>query len=175
MTHQPPPLVTEITAVLTRLCACWNRLEPQAIAELWDPEEAEPFLLPQEIEQPLVGWEALRGYLRRAGARLDAASMRVWNVNVKLVAPDLAVALYEMHWNGLIRGVVRPRGVDSRATVLFRRRGETWRICHYVEAPISPSLHLQHRYLDAVDADFLERVGWKDRKGERFWPDGTPL
>jgi hypothetical protein len=168
-------LADEIGDVIAKLCGCWTRLDLQAIAELWDREDPGIFLLPQEIEQPLVGWAALETYLSKARVRLQAASMRTWNLNARLIGPDLAVALYEMHWNGQMIGVTRPIGVDSRATAVLRRRNGTWRICHYVEAPVAFSLRLQQTYLDAVDADFAQRIGWQGQKGERLWPDGTPL
>ncbi len=169
------PLTTEIADVLAQLCACWTRLDLRAIADLWDADEPEIFFLPQEIEVPLVGHAALLEYLERAQLRLQAASMRTWNVNVRALAPDLAVALYEMHWNGLLHGVPRPMGVDSRATAIFRRRGHIWRIVHYVEAPSAFGLRLQQTYLAAADADFLQRIGWAERKGEQHWRDGTKL
>jgi hypothetical protein len=168
-------LTIEIADVLAQLCGCWTRLDLKAVADLWDKEEPEIFFLPHEIEQPLIGREALMEYLERAQLRLQAASMRTWNLHVRPLAPDLAVALYEMHWNGLLVGVPRPMGVDSRATAVFRRRGHVWRIVHYVEAPPAFGVRLQQTYLAAVDADFLQRVGWNERKDERQWPDGTRL
>jgi ketosteroid isomerase-like protein len=162
------PAMTElhddVSALLNRLCDCWTRLSLPEIADLWDRDDPGIFLLPQEIEHPLVGWPALEDYLARAQARLHAASMRVRNLNVRPLAPGMAVALYEMHWNGLIKGMARPMGVDSRATAVFRRRPDGWRICHYVEAPVAFMLHLQQRYHAAVDADFLARIE-KERSG----------
>jgi len=81
-------------------------------------------------------------------------SMRVWDVHAKQLAPDLAVALYQMHWNGEIKGFDHLVGIDSRVTAVFRRRGERWLICHYVEAPAAPMLHLQKYYAGNVDDDF---------------------
>ena len=152
-------LEREITAILDQLCDCWNACEPERVRALWDTDEPTPYAMPQEIEAPLIGWEALDGYFARARARLEAASMRVWDVHSKLLAPDLAVALYQMHWNGLIKGFDKPMGVDTRVTAIFRRRSAGWRICHYVEAPPAPMLHLQQRYAAAVDAAFLRIVG----------------
>ncbi len=165
----------EIARVLTRLCDCWTRLDLMAITELWDLNDPEIVIMPQEIEQPLVGEKGLRNYLTRSQARLHAASMRFWNLRVRSLAPDLAGALYEMHWNGQIGAVARPLGSDTRVTAIFRRRKDQWRFTQYIEAPVTISVRVQQAYLDAVDADFLKRIGWENRKNERRWPDGTPL
>lgn len=151
-------LQQEIESVLADLCGCWNRMDQPAIADLWDPNEPEPYALPQEINDPLIGWEQLRAYYRKAKARLVRCSMRTWDVHAKLLAPDLAVALYRMHWNGEITGFDHLFGIDSRVTVTFRKCGEPlkgrWMICHYVEAPAAPMLHLQKYYALSVDDDF---------------------
>lgn len=145
----------EIEATLTELCGCWNRLDQPAIRDLWDSEETEPYFLPQEIKDPIIGWNALEAYYATAQARLVRCSMRIWDVHAKPLSPDLAVALYQMHWNGEIKGFDHLFGIDSRVTALFRKRDDRWLICHYVEAPAAPMLHLQKYYASNVDPDFL--------------------
>jgi ketosteroid isomerase-like protein len=147
-------LHAEVGAVLDRLCDCWGRLQLLAIEELWDPLEATPYALPQEFRQPVIGWSALRAYWIQGAARLERASMRWWDLHCKRLAPELAVALYQMHWNGDIKGFDGLVGIDSRVTAVLRRRADGWRICHYVEAPAAPMLHLMKYYADSVDAGF---------------------
>ncbi len=147
-------LRTDISAVLDQLCACWNATRLRPILDLWDPAEDEPYALPQECIRPLLGWKALGDYLQQGEARLHRASMRYWDLQAKLLAPEVAIAIYQMHWNGHVKGFEWPMGIDSRVTAAFRRRGERWRICHYVEAPPAPLLHLQQRYAAAVDPEF---------------------
>ena len=168
-------LHAEIGSVIAALCNCWNRVALGEIEQLWDADDDLPFCLPQEVEAPLIGRAGLRLYLVKAGARLDAAAMRTWNLNVKPLSGDLAVALYEMHWNGAIHGFNRPVGVDTRVTAIFRRKPEGWRICHYVEAPVSFTLQLQMRNAAQADADFLDRIGWKADVTAPRWPDGDLL
>lgn len=149
------PIVDGIKATLGDLCTCWTQLNQPAIRDLWDPDENEPYFLPQEIKEPIIGWDALTAYYTAAQARLVRCSMRTWDVNAKLVAPNLAAALYQMHWNGEIKGFDHLFGIDSRVTALFRMRDDRWMICHYVEAPAAPMLHLQKYYASNVDTDFL--------------------
>lgn len=153
-------LKADIAAVLDALCACWNATDLGPIRDLWDADEAVPFALPQEILEPIISWERYERYLREGEARLHGSSMRWWDLNVKELAPGLAVALYQMHWNGQIKGFSFPMGVDSRVTAIFRRKPEGWKICHYVEAMPSPLLHLQQAYAAAVDPEFkVEAAG----------------
>ncbi|MEE8305622.1 MAG: nuclear transport factor 2 family protein [Gammaproteobacteria bacterium] len=152
--HNP---ATEIELLVTELCECWNRKDLQAIRALWDTEQATPHLMPQEKDQPIVSWPAFDEYLSEAQARLLRCSMRFWDLNVKPLGPDHAAALYQMHWNGEIRGFAKSLGIDSRVSAVFHRREDRWLICHYVEAPPAPMLHLQRSYAAAVDPDFLNR------------------
>lgn len=147
-------LNAEIAAVLDGLCHRWNTLALPTIEELWDPDEAVPYALPQELRAPLVGWPALRGYWTTAAARLRRASMRWWDLNAKPLGPGLAVALYQMHWDGDIVGFDGLVGIDSRVTAVLRHRAGQWRLCHYVEAPAAPMLHLMKYYAQSVDPAF---------------------
>lgn len=147
-------LKPEIEAVLAALCGCWNRLELGGIRGLWDADETEPYLLPQEVSAPIIGWAAFDAHFKNAGSRLKRASMRVWDVHAKDIGPDLATALYQFHWNGEIIGFDHLVGIDSRATATFRRKNEAWKFISYVEAQSAPLLHLQRYYQQNVDPSF---------------------
>lgn len=147
-------LAGEIEAVLKALCGCWNRRELGGIRALWDQDEHEPYVLPQEVTEPIIGWPAFDAHWKKSEARLRKCSMRVWDVHAKLLAPDLAIALYKFHWNGDIIGFDHPVGIDSRATATFRRRNDSWKFIAYVEAQTAPLLHLQRYYVMNVDESF---------------------
>lgn len=148
-------LTREIEAVLEQLARRWNRMELSAIRELWHPDETQPFYLPEESEELLDSWEAIEAYWANTKATISRLSMRTWDVQAKLLAPDLAVAVYRMHWNGDVTGYPAPLGGDNRVTAAFRRHAETWRFCHYVEAPLAPMLYLRRLYELDVDQAFL--------------------
>lgn len=147
-------LAAEIETVLAALCGCWNRRELGGIKALWDPNEPEPYILPQEVAEPTIGWAAFDAHWKKTEARLRKCSMRVWDVRVKLFAPDLALAFYKFHWNGDIIGFDHPVGIDSRATATFRRSGDAWKFIAYIEAQSAPLLHLQRYYSMNVDESF---------------------
>jgi len=149
-------LTRDIEAVLGQLTEHWNRMDFPAIRELWDSEETDPFYLPEESEELLASWDAIEAYWANTQATISRLSMRIWDVQAKLLAPDLAVAVYRMHWNGAVTGYPAPLGGDNRVTAIFRQRGETWRFCHYVEAPLAPMLYLRRLYELDVDRAFLD-------------------
>ncbi len=148
-------LEKEIGGVLRQLCECWNRKDLRGVRALWDADQVAPHLVPQEKDQPIVSWPAFDEYLSSAQARLRRCSMRFWDLHVKPLGRAHAAALYQMHWNGEIRGFELPVGIDSRVSAVFHRRRDRWLICHYVEAPPAPLLHIQRYYAASVDPEFL--------------------
>ena len=145
----------EIEDLLAALTMRWNGLELQRIRELWDPDEQEPYYLPEESEDPLIGWDAIEAYWRKTQATISRLSMRTWDVQAKLIGPDLAVALYQMHWNGEVEGYPKPMGGDNRVTALFRKTPAGWRFFHYVEAPLAPMIYFRRLYELDADEDFV--------------------
>ena len=149
-------LTRDIEGVLEQLTERWNRMDFSAIRELWDPDESEPYYLPEESEELLASWDAIETYWANTKATISRLSMRIWDVKAKLLAPNLAVAVYRMHWNGAVTGYPAPLGGDNRVTAIFRRCGDTWRFCHYIEAPLAPMLYLRRLYELDVDSEFLD-------------------
>ena len=85
---------------------------------------------------------------------ISRLSMRIWDLKAKPLGPDLAVAVYRMHWNGDVTAYGTALGGENRVTALFRRRNDRWYLCHYVEAPLAPMLYMQRLYALDVDAEF---------------------
>ena len=152
----------EIREVLERVVAAWNRLDFDALAELWDADEERPFYLPEESPAALTSWEAIRTYWSGTRRVTRALSMRIWDVQAKTIGDDLAVALWQMHWNADVAGYERPVGGDNRVTATFRRRGGVWRFIHYVEAPLAPILYVRRHYERDVDPEFAASVTRSD-------------
>ena len=144
----------EIEAVLQQLVERWNAMRLLAIRELWDPQEAKPYYIPEEAEQPLTGWEAIESYWRGTLDSISRLSMRVWDLEVKPLGEDLAVAVYRMHWNAEVVGFPKPIGGDNRVTAIFRQTEQGWRFCHYVEAPLAPITYMRQLYELNVDEEF---------------------
>ena len=152
-------LTEELDAVLARVVTAWNALDFEALEKLWDEQESRPFYLPEEAPQALTSWPALRAYWQQTRRLTRALSMRTWDLDAKLLAEDLAVAMWQMHWNADVNGYERPVGGDNRVTAIFRRRSGEWRFVHYVEAPLAPILYLKRHYERDVDPEFAAHAG----------------
>ncbi len=148
-------LKTDIEALLAQLIERWNGMRLPDIRELWDSDEQRPFYLPEEAEAPLTSWEDIQAYWQHTSDSISRLSMRIWDLHVKPIGPDLAVALYRMHWNADVAGFPKPLGGDNRVTAIFRHTDAGWRFCHYVEAPLAPITYMRQLYELNVDASFL--------------------
>jgi hypothetical protein len=148
------PLEQEIHALAGRYYERFGAMDFAAMRELWDPAEAEPTYLAEEIGEFLHDFGAIEAYWAATRAGISRLASRHWNVRAHLIAPDLASATWHMHWNALIVGREKPVGGDVRVTATLRRVAQGWRLIHYVEAPMAPILYVQKLYEQQVDPDF---------------------
>ncbi|MDG2321656.1 MAG: nuclear transport factor 2 family protein [Rhodospirillaceae bacterium] len=150
-------LETELQDLLSAFEERWSRRTPTALKELWDPNEAEPFYIAEEITDPMYGWETIEPYWQIAEDILLKFSIRTWNLKCKLLSEDLAALNYMMHWNGLIKGMEdSPLGLDVRVSAIVRRTDKGWRFCHYIESPLGAFPYLKAVYQANVDPGFME-------------------
>ena len=147
-------LKAEIDSLLEELVERWNAMELLKIRELWDPNETQPYYIPEEAEQPLIGWEAIENYWQGTMDSISRLKMRVWDLQVKSLSADLAVAIYRLHWTADVKGFPKPVGGDNRVTAIFRHTDAGWRFCHYVEAPLAPITYMRQLYELNVDEEF---------------------
>ena len=135
----------------------WNRRNPSALRELWDPDDRNPFYIAEEISDPMYDWNTIESYWKVAEDILLKFSIRTWNLTYKLLANDLGVINYMMHWDGLIKGMEdAPLGLDVRVSAIVRRTREGWRFCHYVESPLGAFPFLKAAYQANVDPGFMD-------------------
>ena len=149
----------DIEAVLNDMAGRWAaNTWPTIPNDLWDQNEPMPMYLAEEQAGWLVGWEAVREYFnpKKAGF-MQAASYEPSNVQVRLIADDLAVATWNIYWQMKLRPT-EPIGEKLRATGIFRKTKAGWKFIHYAEAPKSPSVYMQELYGDRVSPEFRKRV-----------------
>ena len=144
----------DIGAVLEQLQRNWNGMDLKAMADLWDTSDARPYYLPEEVEQPLRDWDAIRAYWDQTIASIPRLQMRIWDLQAEPVGDDLAWVSWQFHWDAVAEGYDKPVGADNRAVALFRKLPEGWRICRYVEAPLAPILYMRKLYENSVEANF---------------------
>ena len=174
-TIKPPPKIdipadieAAVIEVIHETAARWNSQDFASLLELWDPDEAYPTYLAEEQAQWFIGWERLRGYLDppRPNPVVEAIREEMYNIKVKQIAPNLAIAVWEMHFEMKTIGS-HPIGEEVRVSAVFRDTSEGWRYIHWAESPKTAMVYIEDLYEKEVAPgwdEFFE--GAKQRKKE---------
>lgn len=147
----------EIDALLVQAKEYWHVQNYAGLKSLWDPDEKEPWYQPEETEELLVGWPAIEGYWANNLKVMSKITVSYGKARAKLIAPDLAVAVFDLRWDAALIGRA-PLGGDNRTTAIFRKKKDGWRFCHYVEAPLAPIMYMRKLYEKDVAASFRDRL-----------------
>lgn len=148
-------IAAEVSAVIEGAAARWTAQESESVLELWDQDDSQLMYLAAERDDWLIGWNEVSGYITPSGpnSALEAMRKRVSNIRVKQIAPDLAIATWEMHLDMKFRG--RPAiGNNLRLNAVLRQTPKGWRFIHYAEAPMTPLVYIQKFYERDVEPDF---------------------
>ena len=146
----------EITALLQRYQELWDTQDFARLEELWDTEDPAPFYLPEEWTPGFItDWAGLRRYWDPVPGQVVIEAIRnvYSNVEAKLVAPDVAVATFDLRYDLKVVGQPPTGGEDRVLAVLVRREGG-WRFAAYAEAPLNPVALVRRLYQRSVPADF---------------------
>jgi hypothetical protein len=149
-----------IAAVLDEYFTRWSASDMEGLQELWDADEPDPIYVAEERE-PLIGWEAVRGYWRPPRPGMLERLIRYDDLQVRPIAEDVALAFYTLSWNLYMRRnpvYPRPIGGRVRATTLLRRREAGWRIFHHIEGPTAAFVQVRDLLEMSVDPEFAARV-----------------
>jgi hypothetical protein len=146
-----------VTAVVYDTAARWNSQDYATVLELWDPAEPYPTYLAEEQAQWFVGWERLRDYLDppRPNPFIEVIREEMSGVQVKQIAPDLAIAIWYMRFEMKTRAG-NPIGEDVRVSAVLRNTTNGWRYIHWAESPKTAPVYLE---------DLLEKnvaPGWDE-------------
>ena len=144
-----------IQQVIKQTEANWNTQDFSTVLDLWDRDEPEPYYLAEERDEWLIGWDQLNGYLNPPvrNPAVEALRLDISNIRVKQIAPDLAFAVWDLHFEMKIRGRP-PLGEDIRVTGIFRKKPEGWRYIHYAEAPMASMVYIQKLFERDVRPEF---------------------
>lgn len=149
----PSEVREAVEAVITRYEHCWGRLDFAGLRELWDPDEPEPIYVAEELREPAIGYPDIERYWSTSKATIDRAKIRTKDLQVRSIAPGIALAFFKMHWN-VAMADGRVMGGDVRTTSLLRETPRGWRFFHYVEAPLSSIIQVRQAAEAQVDPDF---------------------
>jgi len=148
----------------------WNSQDFATILELWDEDQAFPTYIAEEQGQWFVGWDRLRGYLDppRPNPAIEALRMEYYDMQVKQIAPDLAIAIWYLHFEMKTIGS-NPIGEEVRASGVFRKKPDGWKWIHYAESPKTAGVYLEDLMETQVRDDWDEFYEQAKKDKQEVW------
>lgn len=165
-----PDDIAAIKALIHETAERWNSQDFRTVLELWDPDEEVPFYLAEEQDGWFIGWEPLRAYLAPPlpSPVVEGLREEMYDISVKLIADDLAIAAWYMHFEMKIRGRL-PIGEDVRVSAVFRRKPEGWRYTHWAESPMTAMAYIDRLFQRDVDHEKFAPMLERSRAVKEAW------
>lgn len=165
-----PEVEAGVTATIEETARRWTSQDFASILELWDEQEAFPTYIAEEQAQWFVGWDRLRGYLDppRMNPAIEAMRLEYYDIQVKQIAPDLAIAIWYLHFE--MKAIAsNPIGEEVRASGVFRKRDDGWKWIHYAESPKTASIFLEDLMETQVRDDWDEFYEQAKKNKKAVW------
>ncbi|MBL8199459.1 MAG: nuclear transport factor 2 family protein [Chromatiales bacterium] len=162
------PAVREgVLATLAATERGWNSQDTASLLKLWDDADEFPTYLAEEQAQWFVGKARMKEYLDppRPNPAIEAVREQYSGIQVKQIAPDLAIAIWYMHFEmKIIRS--KPIGEDIRVSAVLRKTGDGWKYIHWAESPKTALVYIEDLFEKDVSADWDEfyRQAVEDKK-----------
>ncbi len=153
-----PQIVTDVSAVIRQMGERFTDIGgPQPIT-LFDPDEPAPQYLGEELDDWMIGWDALRWYFETPErfAAIEAMDYHPSNIRVRSLADDLVLATWNVHAEMKFR-FGAPLGEKLRANAILRNTSVGWRFIYYAEAPKSAMSYMQDLYAHMASDEFKQR------------------
>jgi hypothetical protein len=165
-----PEVKAGVIATLMETEKRWNSQDFRTILELWDEEQEFPTYIAEEQAQWFVGWERLREYLdpARPNPAIEALRLNYYDIQVKQIAPDLAIAIWYLHFEMKIIAS-KPIGEEVRASGVFRKTDDGWKWIHYAESPKTAAVFLQDLMETQVRDDWDEFYEQAQQNKKEAW------
>jgi ketosteroid isomerase-like protein len=133
-------LTAELAPLIERYVSYSEGMNFAAKRALWDTADPAPLLMPEEAPAALIGWPAIEAYWSQSRTVMASLKSRSANHRARLIAPDIALATYDLRWVATLAGPSaaprQPIAADVRVTALLRRKPEGWRFFHLMEGPV---------------------------------------
>ncbi len=111
--------------------------------------------LAEEQEDWRIGWDQLKNYWDPPGPSMsEAIRMRFDGVQARMLSDDLAFASFWIRFDTKMKFMPKPISTDARASAVFRKKPEGWRLITWAESPMSPILYVQKLYEMRMRPDF---------------------
>ncbi len=146
-----------VTATLLETAKRWNSQDYGTLLELWDSQDAFPTYLAEEQAQWFVGKDRLRGYLDppRPNPVVEAIREEFSGIQVKQIAPDLAIAIWYMHFE-MKTIASNPIGEDVRVSAVLRNTDDGWKYIHWAESPKTAMVYIEGLFEKDVEPGWDE-------------------
>ena len=154
-------LQRDITDLIETYVSFSSGMRTDAKKDLWDVDDGDAVLKPEEVDAPLFGWAAIDAYWSGYKDIMSSLDARPRDIRVIEIATDLVVATCVVTWMATLNGPSYPKPIsgDVRVAAYLRRKPEGWRIFHYVEAPVGPFVQMRRAYERAFSDLFPEGFG----------------
>ncbi|WP_101757382.1 nuclear transport factor 2 family protein [Oceanicoccus sp. KOV_DT_Chl] len=165
-----PQVEAEVTAVIHETAKRWSSQQFSSVLELWDPNEPYPTYLGEEQAQWFVGWDRLKAYLdpARPNPAVEAIRQEMFDVQVKQIAPDLAIAFFYMHFEMKIIKA-KPFGEDIRASAVLRKTDKGWKYIHWAKSPKNPKVYIEDLFEQDVEPGWDEFYQQAQKNKKAYW------
>ena len=162
--------IAAVKAVVHETAERWNSQDFRTVLELWDQDEEVPFYLAEEQDGWFIGWEPLRAYLAppMPSPVMEGLREEMYDISVKLIADDLAIAAWYMHFEMKMRGRP-PIGENVRVSAVFRKKPEGWRYIHWAESPMTALVYIEKLFQRDVDHEKFAPLPERSRKVKEAW------
>jgi len=139
-----PDVKAGVVATLMEAEKRWNSQDFATLLELWDDKDSFPTYLAEEQSQWFVGWPRLNGYLNppKANPAIEVIREEYSDIQVKQIAPDLAIAIWYMHFEMKVIAS-KPIGEDIRVSAVLRKKDDDWKFIHWAESPKTTLVYVE--------------------------------
>jgi len=139
-----PDVKAGVVATLMEAEKRWNSQDFATLLELWDDKDSCPTCLAEEQSQWFVGWPRLNGYLNppKANPAIEVIREEYSDIQVKQIAPDLAIAIWYMHFEMKVIAS-KPIGEDIRVSAVLRKKDDDWKFIHWAESPKTTLVYVE--------------------------------
>jgi hypothetical protein len=139
-----PEVKAGVVATLMEAEKRWNSQDFATLLELWDNKDSFPTYLAEEQSQWFVGWPRLNAYLNppKANPAIEVIREEYSDIQVKQIAPDLAIAIWYMHFEMKVIAS-KPIGEDIRVSAVLRKKDDGWKFIHWAESPKTTMVYVE--------------------------------
>lgn len=139
-----PDVKAGVIATLMEAEKRWNSQDFASLLELWDEKDQFPTYLAEEQSQWFVGWPRLDRYLNppKPNPAIEAIREEYSGIQVKQIAPDLAIAIWYMHFEMKVIAS-NPIGEDIRVSAVLRNTDDGWKFIHWAESPKTAMVYIE--------------------------------